>query len=72
MALYRSSRGKKWKKRQNWGTKADLSQWYGVKVNDQGRVVKLSLVGENLRGMTLAYFTASSRTERLCFCWSWR
>lgn len=38
----------------HWDTEADLSDWYGVKVSDQGRVVELDLSSCNLRGMSTA------------------
>lgn len=34
-----------------WGTDADISEWHGVEVNDEGRVVKLHLANNNLRGI---------------------
>ncbi|CAN0100875.1 unnamed protein product, partial [Hapterophycus canaliculatus] len=39
-----------WIDRTNWDTDADLSQWFGVKVNGEGRVVELSLSANNLQG----------------------
>jgi len=50
LVLYRSTGGANWKKRTNWGTDAHLRAWYGVGVNDQGRVVKLDLGQNNLEG----------------------
>lgn len=50
VALFRSTDGANWTLNSGWDTDADLSQWYGVKVNDEGRVVRLSLGGNNLRG----------------------
>ncbi|CAN0546467.1 unnamed protein product, partial [Ectocarpus sp. 12 AP-2014] len=34
-----------------------LSRWYGVEVNSQGRVVKLSLESNNLRGIILPFLS---------------
>ena len=51
LALYRSTDGPNWKYKGNWGTDAALSDWYGVYVNDEGRVVGLWLNGNNLRGI---------------------
>lgn len=34
----------------NWDTDADISDWEGVGVNDEGRVVELQLPFRNLRG----------------------
>ena len=35
----------------NWGTDAELSKWDGVKVDKDGRVVELSLLAINLKGI---------------------
>eukprot|EP00752_Nemacystus_decipiens_P012508 g11078.t2 len=49
-ALYRSTDGPEWAHKNNWNTDADLSTWDGVKLNDKGRVVELSLDQNNLQG----------------------
>ena len=51
LALYRSTDGPNWNGKRNWETDAAVSDWYGVRVNDEGRVVRLSLDGNNLRGI---------------------
>ncbi|CAN0280194.1 unnamed protein product [Scytosiphon promiscuus] len=50
LVLYRSTNGPGWKKKRGWDTRADLYNWHGVEVNDQGRVVRLSLGFNNLQG----------------------
>lgn len=59
LALFRATGGGNWTRNDNWGTDAELSTWFGVEVNDQGRVVKLSTCtairdgvrfGNNLQG----------------------
>ncbi|CBJ33081.1 LRR-GTPase of the ROCO family, putative pseudogene [Ectocarpus siliculosus] len=50
VALFRSTGGAGWRRRDNWDTDADLATWDGVKVNDQGRVVKLDLAYNKLQG----------------------
>eukprot|EP00752_Nemacystus_decipiens_P014806 g13180.t1 len=50
IAFYNATDGANWKQQTNWGSGAPLSDWYGVKANDQGRVVKLFLSSNNLRG----------------------
>lgn len=50
LALYNSAVGDKWLNNDNWGTDAELSRWHGVKANDEGRVVVLYLVHNNLQG----------------------
>lgn len=82
-ALYRSAGGKGWKRSDNWGTDADLSQWQGVKVDHQGRVVELDLCRHNLEGIRQRIGTCCSLNQvirdrrvngeayALCM-WSWR
>lgn len=55
LVLYRSTDGPRWMKRTNWDTDMVLSEWYGVEVNNQGRVVKLALGNNNLRGSVLTH-----------------
>eukprot|EP00752_Nemacystus_decipiens_P013381 g11847.t1 len=50
VALYNATDGASWKKTTNWNTTAPLSQWHGVEANNAGRVVKLILDNNNLRG----------------------
>lgn len=50
-ALFHSTDGAEWTNNDNWNTDAELSTWYGVEVNGEGLVVKLSLNANNLRGM---------------------
>lgn len=51
VALFVATNGTRWKNNDNWNTGSDLLLWHGVKVNDQGRVVDLSLGYNNLRGI---------------------
>ncbi|CAN0271629.1 unnamed protein product [Scytosiphon promiscuus] len=55
LVLYRSTNGPGWKQNRGWDTRADLSKWHGVEVNDQGRVVKLSLESNKLKGILYWY-----------------
>ncbi|CAM9716461.1 unnamed protein product, partial [Ectocarpus sp. 12 AP-2014] len=49
VALFRSTGGTRWHQKACWDTDADLSRWYGVEVNDHGRVVELILNYNNLQ-----------------------
>ena len=44
-AFYHATGGPNWVESTNWLTDAPLGEWYGVRVNDQGRVVGLELAG---------------------------
>ena len=48
--LYDRARGTGWTDGANWGTDEPLSAWSGVETDDSGRVVRLSLPDNNLRG----------------------
>ena len=50
MALYESTDGENWKDNTNWGTDADLEEWYGVSTNADGRVTHLVLRTNDLSG----------------------
>lgn len=50
VALYDATGGANWRRKTNWKTDADLSHWHGIEVNDQGLVMTLMLVNNNLRG----------------------
>ncbi|CAM9845227.1 unnamed protein product, partial [Hapterophycus canaliculatus] len=51
VALLHSTSGADWKRKDNWETDADLSRWYGIVVDSQGRKGTLSLPKNNLEGM---------------------
>lgn len=50
LALYRLTDGANWTHNTNWGIRTDLGTWHGVSVDDQGRVLTLSLAWNNLSG----------------------
>ncbi|CAM9966607.1 unnamed protein product [Ectocarpus sp. 12 AP-2014] len=50
IALFRSTGGAGWWRRDDWDTDAVLSTWYRVEVNDQGQVVTLTLGMNSLQG----------------------
>ena len=49
-ALFRSTGGESWDRKDNWVTDTELATWHGAQVNDQGRIVALDLSTNNLRG----------------------
>ena len=50
VALYESTDGPNWKDNHNWLSKAPISEWFGVNTDDNGRVVGLDLVFNQLNG----------------------
>lgn len=50
MELFYATDGENWKNNSGWGIEDDLSQWYGVTVNNAGSVTKISLTDNNLSG----------------------
>ncbi|CAM9777221.1 unnamed protein product [Ectocarpus sp. 4 AP-2014] len=67
VALYNATGGACWRRNVNWDTDANLSTWHGVQVNDQGRVVKLSLTNNNLTGFIPKKLGALSELKVLRF-----
>lgn len=51
MALYNATGGSAWKRKLRWGSSAPLEKWEGVTVDDDGRVTRLYLAGNNLKGV---------------------
>ena len=49
-ALYDATGGPDWTHNENWRTGAPLGEWYGVEVDDQGRVVGLDFIRNRLTG----------------------
>ena len=50
LEFLRATNGSSWWRNDGWGTNDNISTWYGVEVDDEGRVVKLNLGGNNLKG----------------------
>ncbi len=48
--LYNGTDGSNWKNATNWASTAPLGEWYGVTTDAGGRVTKLDLFQNNLRG----------------------
>lgn len=49
--IYVSANGKEWKNKTGWETnESDLSKWYGIKLDENKRVVEINLVDNNLSG----------------------
>lgn len=53
VALFRATGGENWKNCKNWNTDTRLSTWFGVGISDQGRVMSLMLVSNNLQGTAM-------------------
>ena len=49
-ALYLATFGPDWTNSENWLTDAPLGEWHGVEVDGEGRVVRLNLFANRLRG----------------------
>ena len=50
IALYNATDGQNWLVKHGWLTDAPIRDWYGVKVDDEGHVVGLTLSGNRLSG----------------------
>ena len=58
VALFRSTGGASWHRSDNWDTDAELWKWYEIKVDTEGRVLRINLGRNNLRGTSLVICSA--------------
>ena len=49
-ALYNATDGANWINSGNWLSDAPLSDWHGIKTDDDGRITEIYLIGNNLSG----------------------
>ena len=64
MALYEATGGENWTNHENWGSNTELSEWYGVTVEDN-EIVALELPDNNLSGTLPVELGALIRLQRL-------
>ena len=50
VALYEATGGANWKVNTNWLSEKPLDEWKGVATDEEGRVLRLSLSGNELMG----------------------
>ena len=65
MALYDATDGENWKDNTNWGTDADLDDWYGVWTNSDRRVVHLVVQDNGLADQVPAALERLGALRRL-------
>ena len=70
VALYRAMDGPGWEKAANWLTEAPLGDWYGVETDSRGRVIRLSLSGNDLTGAILPELGDLTNLRELSLPWN--
>lgn len=50
LEFYRAANGRSWKIDEGWGKSVRISAWYGVTVDEDGRLVRLELQFDRLIG----------------------
>ena len=63
VALYEATGGANWKANTNWLSEAPLYKWKGVKTDKEGRVLGLSLSGNELTGGIPAELAQLKKTD---------
>ena len=64
-ALYNATDGANWINSGNWLSDAPLSDWHGIKTDDEGRITEIYLIGNNLSGEIPAALGKLSHLEGL-------
>ncbi len=64
-ALYNSTDGANWTNNDNWLSDAPLSDWHGIDTDDEGRIIEIYLIGNNLDGEIPAELGNLSELEGL-------
>ncbi len=65
VALYKATDGSNWTNKKNWLSDRPLREWYGVTTDANGRVTRLSLFNNNLRGPIPVKLAQLTKLERL-------
>lgn len=65
VALYNATGGDNWANKANWCSDRPVSEWYGVIVDEQGRVLTLVLENNNLTGSIPAEFCELSNIQEI-------
>ncbi|CAM9218603.1 unnamed protein product, partial [Ectocarpus sp. 12 AP-2014] len=65
LALFIATTGPSWKTSTAWGTSAPLGEWYGVTVDDDGRVSRLELRDNGLSGVIPPEFARLTALTKL-------
>ena len=69
-ALYKSCGGADWERKGGWMTEAALGEWYGVTLDEEGRVVGLDLGYNNLAGPLPSELQQLSALQELRLSWA--
>jgi hypothetical protein len=64
-AFFKSTGGADWKEKGGWMTDAELGDWHGVEVDEEGRVIKLELGDNGLAGPLPSDMQQLSALQRL-------
>ena len=70
VAFYNATGGASWDDNANWLRDRPIGEWYGVTTNGAGRVAKLDLYNNNLRGPIPAELVALTKLQRLVLAYN--
>ena len=64
IALYHATDGPNWKNNDNWLSDKFIGEWYGVVTDEQGRVIKLALGENKMKGQHPGLAGCSHQSDR--------
>lgn len=65
LAFYKAADGDHWVNHTNWGTEQPLDKWFGLWLDDDGRVKEISLPANGLKGDATKLFTQLAKMDHL-------
>ena len=70
VAFYYAANGSNWQQSTNWLSGAPISRWFGVTVDDSGRVIRLTLARNRLKGYIPRELGGLSKLKWLDLSWN--
>lgn len=68
LALFKATNGTNWKIKRGWDKDVEIEEWYGVRVDDWGRVKKIELSGNGLTGACILFSSSTLADDDTAFC----
>ena len=65
LSLYTSTNGNEWRSKKNWNSTRRLSEWQGIEVDEDGKIIEIRLLMNGLNGTLPSKFCTN--LPKLCY-----